>query len=135
MLTASGPFGEYILGERTVLITAPWRIALTGLGILGATLLLARLRTDRAGRMGPAAPRVVRPLPGAVLTDIGLILRPLSARIPAGNSADPAPRCGTDRRDWVPGLSGLGLFAGAVCWHSLTTGSPGTLRGGLSAGG
>jgi len=112
VLTSYGPFGEYILGERPVLIASPWRIVLTGLGVLGAALLLARLRAGRAVEW------VRQPLLLYALFQVPFLLisesyfdRYLLVFLPATllillRGAEPT------RRDWVQGVVGLALFAG-----------------------
>ena len=110
--TPYGPFGEYILGKRTVLMAPPWRIALTGLGILGATLLLARLRNGRAQEWlrQPLLLYAIFQVP-FLLISISFFDRYLLVFLPATllillRGAEPT------RRDWVLGIVGLGLFAG-----------------------
>ena len=111
-LTTYGPFGEYILGERTVLIATPLRIALTGLGILGATLLLARLRAGRAVEWvrQPLLLYAFFQVP-FLLISVSFFDRYLLVFLPATllillRGAEPT------RRDWVSGVVGLALFAG-----------------------
>ncbi len=112
VLTTFGPFGEYILGERPVLIASPLRIVLTGLGVLGATLLLARLRAARVAEW------VRQPLLLYAFFQVPFLLisesyfdRYLLVFLPATlliliRGAEPT------RRDWVPGVIGLVVFAG-----------------------
>jgi hypothetical protein len=112
VLTSYGPFGEYVLGERPVLISSPWRIVLTGLGVLGATVLLARLRAGRVAEWlrQPLLLYASFQVPFLLISE-SYFDRYLLVFLPATllillRGAEPT------RGDWVPGVVGLAVFAG-----------------------